>query len=808
MGITDDFIAIGTQLKIEKPSKGCVTTSCDSIEGPVVKFLNGSVKQIKTYEEAKEIYKEVEEIIYLGDMLFPFSDVINRNAQLIKPGYVEEWWALDLRKRNLELENSIKNSDVSFEKAIEISKKEGIPLYPKYIFYWTEITNEQLISLVDWLKHAKLDRKIILPYTKAEQEKFSSGKRALELLGLEHEVTIEHVVINKENSKALFANLGIALNLLDNGNLKEVFKEEDYILEKPVLEIVNSLSKFKIKDKAGTFIGTRMGRPEKAKLRKLTGSPNVLFPIGKEGGRLRSVQAAVEIGQVWSAFPIYHCEKCDKETIYSKCEDCGEETRQKYYFYNTKEKSFKKNLEGEERPGQPFCNQTIDIKHYFSKAVEKLGLIDSEIPPLIKGVRGTSSGDHIPENLAKGILRARRGLQVNKDGTIRFDVTELPLTSFKPKEISVDIDKLRKLGYTLDIYGKELVDENQILELMPHDILLPSSPFSPDERADDVFVKICNFVDDELERFYGMKAFYNVKKREDLVGKLGVCIAPHNCAGVICRFIGFSNVLGMLASPYMHAAVRRDCDGDEASLMLLGDVLLNFSRKFLPSHRGGTQDAPLVLNARINAGEVDDQILDFEYVMEYPLELYESAEKEKHSSEVKINLVRDILKKGADPFVGSGFTHDTSNFNEGVACSSYKTLPTMQEKVEHQMGLVEKIRAAKTAETAKLIINRHFLKDLRGNLRGFSQQKFRCVACNEIMRRPPLTGTCPRCKGKIIFTINEGGIKKYLESAISLAKQYNLSTYVQQNLELTKRFIESIFGRELEKQEKLSEWFG
>ena len=37
MAITDSFIAVGTQLKIEKPTKGCVTTVCDSIEGPIVK---------------------------------------------------------------------------------------------------------------------------------------------------------------------------------------------------------------------------------------------------------------------------------------------------------------------------------------------------------------------------------------------------------------------------------------------------------------------------------------------------------------------------------------------------------------------------------------------------------------------------------------------------------------------------------------------------------------------------------------------------------------------------------------------------
>jgi DNA polymerase II large subunit len=41
---------------------------------------------------------------------------------------------------------------------------------------------------------------------------------------------------------------------------------------------------------------------------------------------------------------------------------------------------------------------------------------------------------------------------------------------------------------------------------------------------------------------------------------------------------------------------------------------------------------------------------------------------------------------------------------------------------------------------------------MRGNLRKFSMQGFRCVECNEIMRRPPLKGVCPICQGKIIFT--------------------------------------------------------
>ena len=690
---------------------------------------------------------------------------------------------------------------------MEISRKFKIPLNPKFIFYWTEISKEQFEGLINWLKNSRIDEKIIFPYNKLEQEKFEVGKRALELLGIEHEVTTENVVLSKEDSKALFSNLGIDFNVLNKKSFsKDFIDDKKFKLNGDVLDKINSLSEFEIKNKAGEFIGTRMGRPEKAKLRKLTGSPNVLFPVGKEGGRLRSFKTACEVGKVKSAFPLFYCEKCKKETIYPICEDCGNVCKKMYYFPELKEKSFNKVEKRAEKEGLSFCNFNLDINHYLNKAREKLGFLKEEMPLLIKGVRGTSSEGHEMENLSKGILRAKHNLQVNKDGTIRFDATELPLTAFKPKEISVSIKKLKEIGYNKDIYGKELTDENQILELMPHDIVLPSSSFSPDEKAEDVFMNIGNFVDDELEKFYGLNKIYNFNKKEDIVGALGVCMAPHNCAGVICRFIGFSNTQGLFASPYMHAAIRRDCDGDEAAVMLLGDVLLNFSRKFLPSHRGGTQDAPLVLNAKINAGEVDDQILDFEFVNEYPLELYELAEQKKHSSEIKVNDVRAILKRGGNPFENVGFTHTTSSINKGIACSSYKTLGTMQEKVDHQMGLVEKIRAVDTSDVARLIIDRHFLRDIKGNLKKFSMQEFRCVSCNKIVRRPPLNGVCPVCGGKLIFTIHEGGIKKYLEPALNLAKKYNLSLYMKQNLELVKKYIDSIFGRELEKQEALEKW--
>ena len=86
-------------------------------------------------------------------------------------------------------------------------------------------------------------------------------------------------------------------------------------------------------------------------------------------------------------------------------------------------------------------------------------------------------------------------------------------------------------------------------------------------------------------------------------------------------------------------------------------------------------------------------------------------------------------------------------------------------------------------------------------------QQFRCVGCNEILRRPPLNGICPKCRGKIIFTIHEGGIKKYMELATELSIKYNLSPYLKQSLELTQRYIDAVFGKEAERQEALEKWF-
>jgi len=821
MRVLNDFVAIATQLKVERPGKAAAFTSCDSINGPVVKLDDGSVVYLETDDQAKQLRNRVKEIIYLGDVLINYGDFFDRAHPLMPAGYVPEEWVLeleqaavtlfgtfdlekihelvDINKEKLDLlfKKPLKTR-ISFDAAHHLSKCLDIPLHPQHIFYWNSITPSQLLNTLTWLvEKAELIKegnkvKIIIP--KGEE------KRNLELIGLPHSfINNEYVVIEKEVAKALLGNLGV--------KEKDDFKKKKALLEglinnkkekrRSTLELINLLSDTLIRDKCGTFIGARMGRPEKAKMRKLTGSPHVLFPVGKEGGKFRSFQAALEKGVITAHFTPYYCKHCHRETVFGVCEVCDKPTEKMRF---CKECGLVKDCPHE---STPYKTTSFKIKEAFPFLLKKIGT--NIFPDLIKGVRGTSNKEHIPEHLIKGILRAKHKIYVNKDGTTRYDCSEIPLTHFKPKEASVSVEKLKDLGYYYDINGAELESDEQILELKPQDILLPCSPLSPEEPASEVLFRIACFVDELLEKFYDMKPYYNLKTREDLIGHLVIGLAPHTSAGILCRIIGFSKTQGFLAHPYVHAAMRRDCDGDEGCLLLLMDAFLNFSKKYLPGSRGSTMDAPLVLTYILNPSEVDDMVFNMDVAWKYPLGFYKACREYRMPWEVKIRQVRHVLGTPLQ-YKKLGFTHDTDDINKGVLCSAYKLLPSMEDKLRGQMELAEKIRAVNAMDVARLVIDKHFMKDTKGNLRKFSQQEFRCVNCNAKFRRPPLSGKCSECGGKIIFTVSAGFVMKYLELSIKLAEKYKVPVYMRQSLELLKQRVEGVFGREKERQQELGAW--
>ena len=96
MEILNKFIAVGTQLKLERPGKATVITACDTLEPPIVKLNDGSVIVLRTQEEAKKYSSEIKEILHLGDILIGYGEFSENNHVLVPNGYCEEEWSLEL----------------------------------------------------------------------------------------------------------------------------------------------------------------------------------------------------------------------------------------------------------------------------------------------------------------------------------------------------------------------------------------------------------------------------------------------------------------------------------------------------------------------------------------------------------------------------------------------------------------------------------------------------------------------------------------------------------------------------------------
>ncbi|MBM4241888.1 MAG: DNA polymerase II large subunit [Euryarchaeota archaeon] len=757
------FLAVGTQLKIERPGKGACVVPCDTIEGPIVKLVNGDVVKLSSVKEVKDIRDQVDEILFLGDILVAFGEFLRNNHMLLPAGWCEEWWIKTiknspkyLKNEGIDLELS---KDIGAKEAFELSGKYNVPLHPEYTYFYHDVSLEDINRLREWLftrnnndnndkndsenlEHIELDIK--------------PEKRILEVLGVPHKVlNNETIILDDDHAYALINTL-----------IKPLSVDE----ASDTLDAINKISSVKIMAKAPTYIGTRVGRPEKTKERKMKPAPHVLFPIGTYGGSRRNIVDAAKKGTISVEIARCKCINCEIGSMQGKCPVCGSRT--------VLTKAGKKR---------------INLANLLKKASENVGVRKSDE---IKGVIGMISERKFPEPLEKGILRAKNEVFTFKDATIRHDSTNLPLTHFTPKEIGVNINKLLELGYTHDINGDELREDDQILELKIQDVIIS-------QNCVEYLVRVSHFLDDLLEKFYGLNRFYNVKGKEDMVGHLVIGLAPHTSAGVIGRIIGFTNVSGCYAHPYFHSAKRRNCDGDEDSIMLLLDALINFSKVYLPSSRGGRMDAPLVLSSRIDPEEIDDESHNIDIMDDIPLEFYKETQRFSKPSDV-LHLIDNVKKRlGTEKqFSGLMFSHNTSNIDSGPRQCLYKVLPTMKEKVDAQIKLAEKIRAVDQKKVVEGVLISHFIPDMVGNARAFSKQKVRCTKCNKKYRRIPLSGEC-KCGGNLVLNVSKGSVVKYLDISKELSRRYPIRNYLVQRIELLESEVNSLFESDRSKQSSL-----
>lgn len=790
MILLDEFIAVGTHIKIERPGKAAQLFPCTTIDGPIVLLKNGEVMRINSKELAEEMRPMVKKILFLGDLLIPYGDYRKSAHPLTPSPYVEEWYALELQQKMPEksFKEIMKEVNAMNDiEAVAMSEKFGIPLNPKFIHYYKLLELNELKFLVQEMHAAE----IVKEENKIKKIRLIHNdvlKGLLEKIGVPHKLVGEKIVIEEEFAFSLLKTFGVI-------DARKEFLGED------IFQALLQLSGIKIMDKCGTFIGARMGRPEQAKPREMKGNPHSLFPIALTGGSTRSMNKSMDFsakgkqGMIQVEVALFKCPQCSSIIPTIRCNKCN--VRANKIWVCGKCSSLLDN---------DFCKKcNLKAKSSSERNIEfnelmqhSLTNLKTRMPDIVKGVKGLISDKKIPEALEKGILRAKHGVHVFRDGTTRFELLNATITHFKPKEIGLSLEKAKEFGYSHDIEGKEITSDEQIIEIFPQDIII-------NEVCGDWLVKVAGFCDELLEKFYGLPHAYDAKTKNDLIGELVIGLAPHTSAGVVARILGYTKARVGFGHPYFITSKRRNVDGDQDSVMLLMDALLNFSESYLSVARGNRMDAPLVFTTSIKPTEIDNEAYEIETVWNYPLEFYEKTLELSSPFLDFIPIVEKKLGK-EEQYSGINFTHDTNAFDEGPKQSAYVKLKTMEEKIKKQAQLQSKILAVDEKDALERVMNSHFLPDLIGNTRAFSRQTFRCTTCNSKYRRVPLIGKCVKCSGNIILTINEGSVKKYLKIAKELVHEYNLSEYMKQRIELTEKEIKSVFEDERVEQKSLFEY--
>ena len=780
--LLDYPVVTGTQVKVDMPGKAATIAFVDSIEGPTVALKDGTIRRISTVPDAEQVRENLDKIIDMGDILVSYGDFLENNKALPPSPYVAEWWAQDLQNalsgigasgmlaaEGVSKERGSALSEHPFRQvpsaieAISISRALGIPLHPTYTPRFDRVNQSDLLELRN--KSRSEDRDIVIDIKDRHTE------WVLRSCLIEHRIEGDTAIVSGDTALVLRTLLRLGDDL----------ESTDFADQ---ADLVKSLSGLQLGRQSTTTIGVRVGRPEKAMVRRLKPPVHTLFPVGYAGGQHRDVFAAAKQRNLSIEVTDLFCSECGQRRLAAKCEVCGSSTIPFHTCPRCGTTTQEDTCPNCRARTQSYSPMDFDLKAKLDSIGAKIHFDPSK---QVKGVRGLTSVSKTPEPLEKGIVRSRHDTFVYKDGTLRIDITNAPMTHFRPRDIKSDPAKLVKLGYETDYQGAPLERDDQILELKPQDIVVPA------DIADDL-VRMAQFVDDELQNIYDQPPLYKVRSSEDLAGKIVVGLAPHTSVGVAGRIVGFSSTQVCFANPYWHAAKRRDCDGDGDSLLLLEDILLNFSLQYIPQKIGGLMDTPLLIQPILLPAEVDDQAHNFDIAWAYPREFYEKTQSAPPAASVADLIERVGSRLESDrQFYDYGFTHPTSAVTIKRSRGSYSILRTLTEKISKQIEVATIIEAVSTKDVVESIIKTHLIRDIMGNAKKYATQAFKCKKCGITMRRPPLSWSCPNCGGEIRGTLTRASVEKYLSIAQRLARDYEVDEYLRSRLDMMQRELDQLF---------------
>jgi len=598
MHLVDDFLATGTQIKTERPGKAAGVVPVDSIEGPTVRLANGDVRRIDDMEAALEVRNGVEKILDLGEYLVNYGEFVENNHPLAPASYTVEWWEQDMAAAAADVQAmrddpGIDLADPGAGQALDWAESYDAPLHPKYTYLWHDVSVEGMSALAQAIEAGE-----VATTDGASETRPKGGSRdgengdlllpndgavrtALERLLVKHSQHEDCLVV--PDWRPLVRTLGFSRSLEREWTLDDISDHaRTYGQQEPsdaigyvddgmgseagrnAIEAVNEISPFEVRERAPTRVGNRMGRPEKSERRDLSPAVHTLFPIGESGGAQRDVAAAAKHsnsmsetpGRVDVAVARRRCPECGTAGHEARCPECNA-LAETVYVCPDCEREVEPDESGRaecprcETLASPTKYEELDIQEIYRDALANAGERETAFDTL-KAVKGLTSETKLPEPMEKGILRAKHDVSAFKDGTVRYDMTDLPVTALRPAELDVDPERLRALGYGTDIHGDPLTHPDQLFELKVQDIVLSAG-------AAEHMLQTAAFVDDLLEQYYGLDRYYEFEDRDDLVGELVFGMAPHTSAATVGRVVGFTTAAVGYAHPYFHAAKRRNC---------------------------------------------------------------------------------------------------------------------------------------------------------------------------------------------------------------------------------------------------------
>jgi len=568
MHIVDDFLATGTQIKTERPGKAHGVVPVDSIEGPTVKLANGEVRQISDPAEALAVRNGIEEILDLGEYLINYGEFVENNHQLVPASYAVEWWIQEFEAAGADVQALADDPGVDLnhptpETALEWAAAYDCPLHPEYTYLWHDIDVEAFETLAT----AVADGTVVEGVLAIEHT--ASTARALEALLVEHTAASDALRIPVW--KPLARSLGVEEGLTKTWEWDTLPRAaREWADGDNAVQAVNAVAPFTVRERSPVRIGNRMGRPEKSESRDLSPAVHTLFPITEAGGPQRDVAEAARTmddtgqrGRLELEVANRRCPNCEEHTHQASCPTCGTHTEPHYECGDCgtvcePDESGRVECPRCEWEVTAAATQSVDLNDAYRSALEAVGERESAFE-ILKGVQGLTSRNKTPEPIEKGVLRAKNGVTSFKDGTVRYDMTDLPVTAVRPGELDVTAAHFRELGYKTDIDGEPLRHDDQLVELRVQDIVLS-------EGAAEHMLRTADFVDDLLAQFYGLDRFYEVTERDDLVGELVFGMAPHTSAATVGRVVGFTSAAVGYAHPYFHAAKRRNCFHPETEI--------------------------------------------------------------------------------------------------------------------------------------------------------------------------------------------------------------------------------------------------